>query len=217
MNHLTIAIDGPAGAGKSTIAKIISNRLEIQYVDTGAMYRALTYKLIKEQTDLTNINSIIHILSKTSINFKNNHIYLDNIIVDDEIRNNNISKNVSIVAKIKEVREKLVDIQRELANNKSIVMDGRDIGSFVLPNAKYKFYITASPEERGRRRYVELTNNSKNKDINIENIIEEIKRRDKIDSTRDFAPLIICEDAIVIDTTNITIEEAVEEVIKYII
>lgn len=214
MKNVTIAIDGPAGAGKSTIAKIISKKLGIEYIDTGAMYRALTYKLLKENVDFNDIERIVLILEDTDINFINNHIYLDGRIVDNEIRENYISKNVSYVAKIKEVREKLVELQRHLANNKSVIMDGRDIGSHVLPDSDYKFFITASPEERGKRRYKELV--TKNPNISLDSIIEDIKIRDKIDSTREFSPLIKSENAILIDTTNKTIDESVEEIINVI-
>lgn len=214
MDKITIAVDGPAGAGKSTIAKIIAERLSIEYIDTGAMYRALTYKIIKENINLENIIDLKTILEKTDIDFKDKHIYLDGNIVDKEIRDNKISNNVSFVAKIKEVREKLVDIQRKLANNKSVIMDGRDIGSFVLPNAKYKFFVTATPEERGLRRFNELQKNNEN--IKLNDIINEIKKRDEIDSSRSIAPLIKTSDAVLIDTTNKSIEQCVNEIVCYL-
>lgn len=215
MEDLIIAIDGPAGAGKSTIAKIISEKLNITYIDTGAMYRALTYKVLKNNINLKDKDKIVKLLNNTTIDFNDSHIYLDGKIVDSEIRENNISQNVSLVAKIKDVRLKLVEIQRKISENKSVVMDGRDIGSYVLPNANYKFYITATPEERGRRRYNELT--KKQKKVNLNEIISDIKKRDKTDSTREIAPLIKTKDAILIDTTNKSIEEGVKEVLSYII
>lgn len=214
MDKITIAVDGPAGAGKSTIAKIIAERLNIEYIDTGAMYRALTYKIIKENINLENSIDLKTILEKTDIDFKDKHIYLDGNIVDKEIRDNKISNNVSFVAKIKEVREKLVNIQRKLANNKSVIMDGRDIGSFVLPNAKYKFFVTATPEERGLRRFNELQKSNKN--IILTDIINEIKKRDEIDSSRSIAPLIKTSDAVLIDTTNKSIEQCVNEIVCYL-
>lgn len=214
LNNLVIAIDGPSGAGKSTIAKLIAKKLNIVYIDTGAMYRALTYKLLMNKIDFSDLQKVKKILNKTHIDFKNNHIYLDEAIVDDEIRTNIINRNVSNVAKIKDVRLKLVEIQREIAKNKSVIMDGRDIGSHVLPNADFKFYLSATPEERGKRRYKELTKN--NNDISLENVIKDMKERDKIDSTREISPLIKTEDAMEIDTTNKSIDEVVNFIISYV-
>lgn len=214
MSNLVIAVDGPAGAGKSTIAKMIAKKLNIIYIDTGAMYRALTYKIIKDKINTKDISKIIEVLRDTEIDFKNNHIFLDGEIVDAEIRTNEINKNVSLIAKIKEVREKLVDIQRKIAKDNNVIMDGRDIGSYVLPNATFKFYITASPEERGRRRYEELI--EKDGEISLYDIIEEVKKRDRIDSTRDISPLVKTKDAIEIDTTDKNINEVVEIVLEYI-
>lgn len=214
MSRITIAIDGPAGAGKSTISKEIAKKLNIQYIDTGAMYRALTLKVIRANIELNDASKIVNILKKTSIKFINNHIYLDGDIVDEEIRTNEVSNTVSIIAKIKEVREILVELQRQIAKNSSVIMDGRDIGSYVLPDADYKFYVTASVEERGKRRYKELL--KKGVKTSLEDIIKEIEKRDKIDSTREFAPLVKSPNAIVIDTTNKTIEECVNEILSYI-
>lgn len=215
MKRITIAIDGPAGAGKSTIAKIISDRLQISYIDTGAMYRAIALKVLEHRISFEDEHSIIHLLNKTSIDFANNHIILDGEIVDDKIRSNEVSNKVSYVAKMKEVRYTLVALQRKIAENKSMVMDGRDIGTVVLPNADFKFFVTASAEERGRRRYKELLSQNEN-DIDLSKIIEEIKERDRIDSTRDIAPLKKSSDAIEIDTTNMTIEEAVDKIVRVI-
>ncbi|NBI06595.1 (d)CMP kinase [Senegalia massiliensis] len=214
MNNLVIAIDGPSGAGKSTIAKLIAKKLNIVYIDTGAMYRALTYKLLMNKIDFSDLSKIKKVLRQTHIDFKNNHIYLDEAIVDDEIRTNIINKNVSNVAKIKDVRLKLVEIQREIAKNKSVIMDGRDIASHVLPNADFKFYLSATPEERGKRRYKELTKNNNN--ISLEDVIKDMKERDKIDSTREISPLIKTEDAVEIDTTNKSIDEVVDFIISYV-
>ncbi|WP_130807388.1 (d)CMP kinase [Senegalia massiliensis] len=214
MNNLVIAIDGPSGAGKSTIAKLIAKKLNIVYIDTGAMYRALTYKLLMNKIDFSDLSKIKKVLRQTHIDFKNNHIYLDETIVDDEIRTNIINKNVSNVAKIKDVRLKLVEIQREIAKNKSVIMDGRDIASHVLPNADFKFYLSATPEERGKRRYKELTKNNNN--ISLEDVIKDMKERDKIDSTREISPLIKTEDAVEIDTTNKSIDEVVDFIISYV-
>lgn len=214
MKNLTIAVDGPAGSGKSTISKKIAKKLNIVYIDTGAMYRALTLKILRNNISLYDKTELCKTLQNTSIDFRDNHIFLDGEKVDEEIRDNKISTNVSDVAKIKEVREKLVEIQRDIARNKSVIMDGRDIGSFVLPDANYKFYITASIEERGYRRYKELKEKGYNANLNI--IIDEIRERDRIDSTREFAPLVKCADAIEIDTTDKTIEEVVTEMLEIV-
>ncbi|MTI48147.1 MAG: (d)CMP kinase [Firmicutes bacterium] len=214
MEKLAIAIDGPAGAGKSTISKLVANRINLNYIDTGAMYRAITYKVINNGIEFDDKVEIIKLLNSTSIDFNHNHIYLDGKNVDKEIRENKISKNVSYIAKIKEVREKMVEIQRKIASNKSVIMDGRDIGTHVLPKADFKFYINASVEERGRRRYEELK--EKNFDTTLKKIIEEIKNRDRIDSTREISPLRKSEDAFEIDTTNLTIDQVVDKIIKTI-
>lgn len=214
MKNLTIAVDGPAGSGKSTISKKIAKELNIVYIDTGAMYRALTLKILKNNISLSNKAELDKILQSTTIDFRDNHIFLDGEKVDEEIRDNKISNNVSDVAKIREVREKLVEIQRDIARNKSVIMDGRDIGSFVLPHASYKFYITASIEERGYRRYKELK--EKGYDVSLDDIIEEIRERDRIDSTREISPLVKCDDAIEIDTTDKTIEEVVSEILEIV-
>lgn len=214
MNHYSIAIDGPAGAGKSTVAKLIADELNIVYIDTGAMYRAFTLKLLSKKINLSDLSSIIDILKVTSIDFKDNHIFLDGIIVDNEIRNNEISKNVSEVAKIKEVRERLVELQREIAKNKSTIMDGRDIGSTVLKDAKYKFFLTASVDERARRRYEDLKEIDNT--ISIDLVKNEIEQRDKIDSTRKISPLIKSDDAIEIDTTDEEINETVKRILDIV-
>lgn len=214
MRNIKIAIDGPAGSGKSTISKRIAEELNIVYIDTGAMYRALTLKILRNKINIHKRHELAKFLEHTYIDFRNNHIFLDGEEVDNEIRKNEISTSVSNVAKIKEVREKLVDIQRSIATNKSVIMDGRDIGSFVLPNADYKFYITASVQERGNRRYKELQEKGHSADLN--QIIKEIEIRDEIDSTREFAPLIKCKDAFEIDTTNKTIFEVTSEILDII-
>lgn len=213
--NITIAVDGPAGAGKSTIAKRVAKKLSIEYIDTGAMYRALTLKVLKEGLDPESVEDVISIMENTSIDFINNHIYLDNKQVDKEIRENIISKNVSYIAKIKEVREAMVKIQQKLASTKSVIMDGRDIGTVVLPNADFKFFVIASVEERARRRYKELIEKGEEK-ISYEEIKKEIENRDRIDSTRETSPLIKSEDAYLLDTTNKTIDECVDEIISVI-
>lgn len=213
--NITIAIDGPAGAGKSTIAKKVAEVLSIEYMDTGAMYRALTLKVLNLGLDPKSPNDVIEVMKNTSIDFKDNHIYLDDINVDKQIRGNIINKNVSFVAQIKEVREGMVKIQQELASTKSVIMDGRDIGTVVLPNADYKFFLTASVEERARRRYKELLEKGE-KEISYEQIKKEIENRDRIDSTREVSPLIESKDSYRLDTTNKTIDECIEEIIAIV-
>ena len=214
MKNLVIAVDGPAGAGKSTIAKIIAKDLNINYIDTGAMYRAITYKCLSNNIDINNEEAVKEIAKQTDIDFKDNNIYLDGKIVNDEIRTIEVSNNVSNVAKIKEVRYLMVDVQREIGKRNSVILDGRDIGSYVFPDADYKFFLVATPEERGKRRHKELI--EKGYEVSLEEIISDIIRRDEIDSNREFAPLVKAEDAIEIDTTGKGIEQVVQSVIEKI-
>lgn len=214
-DNYSIAIDGPSASGKSTIAKEVAKKLNIEYIDTGAMYRALTYKVLKNKIDVKDTQGVIEILKNTNIDFINNSIYLDGVIVDKEIRQNIVSKNVSYIARIKEVREILVHLQQSMAKTKNVIMDGRDIGTVVLPDANYKFYVTASVDERARRRYKELLDR-REKNISLEDIVADIVKRDEIDSNREIGPLIQAEDAHVLDTTNRTIDESVDFIISIV-
>lgn len=212
---LSIAIDGPAGAGKSTVAKKIAKKLNLEYIDTGAMYRAFTLKVLENGLDPKNEDEVLSLLESTNISFLNNHVYLDGKIVDEEIRNDYINKNVSYVSSYSKVRKKMVELQQEMAKNNNVIMDGRDIGTVVLPNATYKFFITAQPEERGKRRYKELIEKGET-DVVLSEIIDDINKRDKIDSSREESPLTIPDDAIVIDSTNLTIDEVVDLILELI-
>ena len=214
MNNLVIAVDGPAGAGKSTIAKIIADKLNINYIDTGAMYRAITYKCLKSNVDINNEEEVIKLAQETEIDFRYNNLYLDKEIVKEEIRTMEVSNNVSNVAKIKEVRYLMVDVQRDIGKRSSVILDGRDIGSYVFPNADFKFFLVATPEERGMRRYKELT--EKGYETSLDEIIKDIIKRDERDSNREFAPLVKAKDAIEIDTTGKTINDVVDSVLSKI-
>ncbi|MGN9164115.1 (d)CMP kinase [Tissierellaceae bacterium HCP3S3_D8] len=214
--YYSIAIDGPAGAGKSTIAKKVSETLKIEYIDTGAMYRALTLKVLRNNIDPMNEEKIVEIAKSTEIYFKNNKVYLDHIDVSEEIRNNIISQNVSHISKIGEVRNRLVNLQRNMALEKNIVMDGRDIGTVVLPNAQYKFFLTATVVERATRRYKELLDRGV-LDVDLDSIISDIIERDSIDSNREISPLKQAKDAYLLDTTDKSIEECVDYIVSIVL
>ncbi len=211
-NFYSIAIDGPAGSGKSTIAKEVSKILNIEYIDTGAMYRALTWKALKKDIDPKDKDMIIKLINDTDIEFINGDIYLDGIIVNENIRFNYVSQNVSYIALIPEVRQKMMDLQRKMSKQKNVIMDGRDIGTIVLQHAKYKFFLTASTEQRAIRRYKELKQNG-DKTVNLKEIELELKERDAIDSNRKIAPLRQAQDAILIDTTEKSIKEIVSIIV----
>lgn len=216
---MIIAIDGPAGAGKSTIAKIVASNLEFLYIDTGAMYRALTLKVIEQNIDPKNLECIIGLAENTNIDLKSNaegnlKVILDGKDVSGLIREPRITKLVSDIAKIKEVRRAMLGLQRNLGRSGSSVLDGRDIGTVVFPDADKKFYLDARLEERARRRHKEL------EDLGLatspEDVAKDIKNRDTIDSTREVAPLKKADDAVYIDTTDMTIDEVVKKVLSYI-
>jgi len=209
---MNIAIDGPAGAGKSTIAKILAEKLGMNYIDTGAMYRAITLKAIENNIDFNDVSSLINLVNNTDIKISNGRIYLDSKDVTDKIRTPLVSQKVSKIAAISEIREKMICLQRELAENGNVIMDGRDIGTVVLPNASLKFFITATVEERAKRRFLELK--AKGYNVNYDNIKKEILSRDEQDMKRKISPLKLAEDAIVIDTSNKEIEEIIQEILQ---
>jgi small subunit ribosomal protein S1 len=210
-SYKIITIDGPSGAGKSTVAKLIADKLGFKYLDTGAMYRAVTLYMIENQVDIKNEEEVINALNKLNIGFDSNYrIYLDSQDITEDIRKEKVVKFVSEVSAISSVRRKMVDLQRDIAKEDNYILDGRDAGSVVFPNADYKFYLEASLEERAKRRYKEEL--SKEVDISFEEVRESIKKRDKYDSNRKDSPLVVPENAIIIDTTNMTIDEVAEEI-----
>ena len=215
---MIIAIDGPAGSGKSTIARLIAKDKGLIYLDTGAMYRLVTLKALNKgilgNNDLNYLEEIKKLLDNLNIDIKKNGFYLDNVDVSEEIRKPIVSENVSDVAAIREVREKMVDLQRKFSESKNVVLDGRDIGTVVFPNADLKIFLIADAKERAKRRYKELVEKGEN--VEIEEIYENILKRDKIDSTRKESPLKKAEDAIEVDTTSKNIEEVKNEILRMI-
>ena len=211
---MIIAIDGPAGSGKSTIAKLIAKDLDLVYLDTGAMYRIFTLKTLKENVEYTNLKKINELLETLDIDIDKDKFYLDKKDVSFEIRTTEVANNVSNIAVIKEVREKMVSLQREFSKSKNVIVDGRDIGTVVFPNANVKIFLIADAKERTNRRYKELK--EKDKNISWDEIYKNILTRDEIDSTRKIAPLKKAEDAIEVDTTGKSIEEVKKIILEII-
>ncbi|WP_335869739.1 (d)CMP kinase [Bacillus sp. 2205SS5-2] len=218
-HNYRIAIDGPAAAGKSTVAKILAEKLSYIYIDTGAMYRALTYKALQAKADLQNEKMIADILHATEINLepgkKNQLVLLDGENITEDIRSHEVTNSVSHVAKHGLVREEMVKRQQQLAEKGKVVMDGRDIGTHVIPDAEIKVFLLASVEERAKRRHEE--NISKGFSSNIENLKEEISKRDKLDSERKVAPLRKAADATEIDTTSLNIQGVVDRIMTLVL
>ncbi|WP_404453190.1 (d)CMP kinase [Oceanobacillus kapialis] len=212
---IAIAIDGPAAAGKSTVAKIVAEKLSCVYIDTGAMYRAVTLKAINKQVDLQNEGQLVRLLANTTIKLKQSAagqlVLLDTEDVTEAIRSQEVTNNVSYVAMHPEIRREMVARQQALAAHTSVVMDGRDIGTHVLPQAEVKIFLIASVEERAKRRYEE--NKRKGYKVDLEELKKEIEQRDLIDSQREAAPLIKAENAIEIDTTSLSINEVAEKIL----
>ncbi|MEL0456543.1 (d)CMP kinase [Flavobacteriaceae bacterium SZ-1-7] len=223
MNKITIAIDGFSSTGKSTVAKQLAKYLGYVYVDTGAMYRAVTLYAMQHgliNNDDFNVEALIYQLPQVNISFKFNEnlgfaeVYLNGVNVEKEIRTMEVSGFVSKVAAISEVRQKLVEQQQKLGEDKGIVMDGRDIGTVVFPNAELKLFMTASPETRAKRRYDELI--GRGDKVVFEDVLKNVKERDYIDSNREDSPLVKAEDAIVIDNSNMTLEEQFEKILNFV-
>ena len=209
-----IAIDWPSGAGKSTIAKAVAKKLGIDYIDTGAMYRAIGYKMREEGVSPDDGEALTRLLESTDIDFVNGDIILDGTVVNDKIRTSDISQRASECSALPEVREKLVQLQRSMGEKKSVIMDGRDIATNVLKDAQYKFFLTASAEERADRRYKELV--EKGERISYDEVLEDIKKRDHNDMTRKLNPLRKADDALEVDYTGLSVEEVIDKILKEI-
>lgn len=203
-----IAIDGPAGAGKSTIAKRLALDLGIDYIDTGAMYRAIALQLVRDGVDYNDAPALEALLARTDVDFDGGHVLLDKDVVDDAIRTPEVSKMASDSSAVLAIREKLVALQRQMGEEKSVVMDGRDIGTNVLKNAEYKFYLTATATVRALRRAKEME--SKGESVDLAQVEADIVARDLQDSTRQYNPLRKAEDAIEIDSSTMGIEDVVQ-------
>lgn len=218
--RINIALDGPAGAGKSTVAKIVAERLNILHLDTGAMYRAAALKAIREGISISDEAGVLKMLETTVVSVENingvQHTYLDGEDVNGLIRTEQVSKGASDIGVIPGVRIELVKTQRKFAAENDVVLDGREIGSFVLPDAPYKFYITADARERAKRRLSELRLKGEAGDKTLDEMTSEIVARDETDSKRAFAPLIKTDDAVLIDTTHIDAETAAEKILAII-
>lgn len=209
-----VAIDGPSGAGKSTIAKAVAKQLGIDYIDTGAMYRSVGYKMMRSGIPASDEAAVKAMLADTDIDFRDGDIFLDGRKVNDVIRTSEVAKMASECSVLPDVRAKLVDLQRQMGSRKSVIMDGRDIGTNVLKDAEYKFFLTASAEERAERRYKELA--EKGEKISFDEVLRDIKQRDHNDMTRKLNPLRKAEDAVEVDTTGLSIDEVINKVVTQI-
>lgn len=212
--NFSIAIDGPAGAGKSTIAKLVGEKFNLMYINTGSMYRAVTLFALRNTIGVHEINKLIKMINSLNMHFEGERLIVNDEDISEEIRMPVISENVSMFSSIREVREILVDLQKKMAKHYNVIMDGRDIGTVVLSDSPYKFYLTASAEKRAERRYNELI--AKGISVKYNDILSDIIRRDNIDSTREVSPLTKALDAIEIDTSNMNIEQVVNEIAGHI-
>ena len=209
---MIIAIDGPAGSGKSTTAKLLADKLGFIYLDTGAMYRAVTLFLLKNKINVNDIVDVQKSLEKIDLSIQNNNrfeVYLNNQNVTNNLRATSIDDLVSDISKILDVRNKMVILQRNFSSNKNVVVEGRDIGSNVFPNADFKFFLIADVIERAKRR---LNDKQYKKSLTLSELVKKIEKRDKIDSNRLISPLIKVNDAIEIDTTSLTVEQQVTKI-----
>lgn len=215
MKSIAIAIDGPAAAGKSTVAKKVAERLGYTYIDTGAMYRSITYAALEANVDLNKEDEVYNVLEQMELDMNEKlQVFIDGKEVTDQIRTEEVSRNVSKVASYAGVREELVKRQKQMAAKRGVVMDGRDIGTHVIPDAEVKIFMIASAEERAKRRHKE--NLDKGFTSDYEQLKKEIEERDRIDMEREVSPLKKAEDAIELDTTSLSIEEVVNEIMRII-
>ncbi|KOS28998.1 cytidylate kinase [Bacillus anthracis] len=217
--RISIAIDGPAAAGKSTVAKVVAKKLSYVYIDTGAMYRTITYAALEQKVDIENEEQLMEVVKNVKIEFQQGEntqlVFLNGQDVSEVIRTPEVTNRVSIVAKHRLVREEMVRRQQELAEKGGVVMDGRDIGTHVLPDAEVKIFMLASVEERAERRHLENMNNGFA--FNLEQLKEEIAQRDKLDSEREVSPLKKADDALELDTTSLSIEEVVQKIMGIVL
>ena len=213
---IRIAIDGPGGAGKSSVAKAVASELQIIYVDTGALYRTIGMYMINSGIDLKNSQEVINHLGDFTLELKfidgKQVILLDGVDVGDNIRTPEVSMAASAVSAIPEVRQYILDMQRNIAENNSVIMDGRDIGTVVLPNAQVKIFLTADDTERAMRRYKELQ--EKGSSVTYQEVLDDLRVRDYNDSHREIAPLKPAEDSVIVNTTNYTLEESIDKIVK---
>ena len=212
--YKVVAIDGPAGSGKGTVAKILASKCNLMYIDTGAMYRAVAYQTLKDNISIEDEEKIVEIAKNSKIEFIDGKTYLNGEDISKEIRTMEVTRIVSPISSIVKLREILVDLQREMAKGSNVIMEGRDITTVVFPNATYKFYLDASVEERANRRYKE--NKEKGMDVSYDEILENIKKRDYNDMHKEVGSLTRTEDSIYVDSTNLTIDEVVEKIKKII-
>lgn len=212
--RLSVAIDGPAGAGKSTIAKLIAKKFNLMYINTGSMYRAVTLTALSNDISSKDTERLCDLIDTMDMNFKNDRLILNGKDIEDEITLPKISKTVSEFAALPTVRQRLVKLQQDMSKQYDVIMDGRDIGTVVLKDSPFKFFLTASPSERAKRRYIELTN--KGLSVVYEDILEDISKRDYLDTNRKLDPLKKAEDAIEIDTTGLNIDGVVNKISQYI-
>lgn len=213
---VNIAIDGPSSAGKSTVAKALAKKFKYIYVDTGALYRAIAYYAINNNIDINNENDVSNMLENLTVNFRNEysiqHVYANEEDITDKIRTPKISMAASDISKLPVVRNYLLDVQRNIAATNSVVMDGRDIGTVILPNADLKIFLTASVQERSLRRFAELIR--KGEKVSYEEVVKDIEKRDYNDSHRDIAPLKQADDAILIDSTNLSVDVVTDMILR---
>lgn len=215
---MIIALDGQSGTGKSTLSKLVAKKLGFKYLNTGMIYRAVTYYFVKNNILPNDMNEITNALSNINIYIKfdndNQMVYVDNQDITPYVSSQEVQRNVSLYSQIFSIREKITEIQRVFAQNNNIVVEGRDIGTHVFPNADYKFFVTCNIEIRAKRRLDDLVKSGQN--ITLDEVVNSLKNRDYIDTTREFSPLKRADDAIDIDTSNSTIDESVNEIIGYI-